>query len=268
MRIAQRSSLKKLPKKLKDPEKFLIPCDFSDLKECMALANLGASINLMPLSIWKKLRLPKLIPTHMTLYLANWSVAYPTGIAEDVFVQVGKFTFPDNFVVVDYDVDPHVPLILGRSFLRTARALVDVYGEELILRVKGRFQPERLAQVWNFNQKLNKPLHYSWERFIESCFSYPEHKLNAHEQLQIFYQGLDAETRFKVDFKEPIPRMTPTKGMEAIKELSVHSLLWYNEGNIKTNDKELQTVLNQIDNFENVTTRVFTTGMTVAYPTS
>ncbi|GKA62072.1 reverse transcriptase domain-containing protein [Tanacetum coccineum] len=70
----------------------------------------------------------------MTLELANRSVAYPAGIAEYVCVQVGKFTFPADFVVVDYDIDPRVPLILGRPFLRTARALVDVYGEELLLR--------------------------------------------------------------------------------------------------------------------------------------
>ncbi|GJV17774.1 reverse transcriptase domain-containing protein [Tanacetum coccineum] len=127
--------LKKLPEKLGDPGKFLIPCDFSELEECMALADLGASINLMPLSVWKKLMLPELIPTRMTLELANRSVAYPAGIVEDVFVQVGKFTFLANFVVVDYDVDLRVPLILRRPFLRTAHALVDVYGEELTLRV-------------------------------------------------------------------------------------------------------------------------------------
>ncbi|GJZ60209.1 reverse transcriptase domain-containing protein [Tanacetum coccineum] len=126
--------LKKLPEKLRDPGKFLIPCDFPELKKCMALADLGASINLMPLSVWKKLMLPELIPTRMTLELANRSVAYPVGIGEDVCVQVGKFTFPVDFIVVNYDVDPRVPLILGRPFLRMARALVDVYGEELILR--------------------------------------------------------------------------------------------------------------------------------------
>ncbi|GKC59878.1 reverse transcriptase domain-containing protein [Tanacetum coccineum] len=88
----------------------------------------------MPLSVWKKLMLPELILTHMTLELANWSVAYPSGIAEDVCVQVRKFTFPTDFVVVDYDVDPRVPFILRRPFLRTARGLVDVYEKELILR--------------------------------------------------------------------------------------------------------------------------------------
>ncbi|GKA67297.1 reverse transcriptase domain-containing protein [Tanacetum coccineum] len=127
--------LKKLPEKLGDPGKFLIPCDFPEIVECLALADLGASINLMPLSIWKKLSLPELTPTRMILELADRSTTSPSGIAEDVFVKVGKFHFPADFVVVDYVVDPRVPLILGRPFLRTARALIDVYGEELTLRV-------------------------------------------------------------------------------------------------------------------------------------
>nr|GEU73373.1 DNA-directed DNA polymerase [Tanacetum cinerariifolium] len=98
--------LKKSPKKLGDPGKFLIPCGFS---------------------------LPDLIPTRMTLELANREIYTPDGIARDVFVPVGKFTFPADFVVVDYESDPRVPLILGRPFLRTARALIDIHGEEMIL---------------------------------------------------------------------------------------------------------------------------------------
>ncbi|GJQ92880.1 reverse transcriptase domain-containing protein, partial [Tanacetum coccineum] len=99
------------------------------------LADLGASINLMPLSIWEKLSLPELTPTQMILELVDRSMTRPSGIAEDVFVKVGKFHFPTDFVVVDYVVDPRVPLILGRPFLRTGRAWIDVYGEELTLRV-------------------------------------------------------------------------------------------------------------------------------------
>nr|GEV65542.1 reverse transcriptase domain-containing protein [Tanacetum cinerariifolium] len=125
--------LKKLSEKLRDIGKFLILCGFSELK-CKALADLGASINLMPLSVWKKLSLPKLIPTRMTLELANRAIYTPAGIARDLFVPVGKFTFPVNFVIVDYESDPRVPLILGRPFLRIARALIDVHGEEMILR--------------------------------------------------------------------------------------------------------------------------------------
>ncbi|GJX01042.1 reverse transcriptase domain-containing protein [Tanacetum coccineum] len=127
--------LKKLPEKLGDPGKFLIPCDFLELDECLSLADLGASINLMPLSVWNNLFLPELTPTRMTLELANRSVAYSEGVAKYVFIKVGTFYFLANFVVVDYDVDLRVPLILGRPFLRTARALIDVHGEELTLRV-------------------------------------------------------------------------------------------------------------------------------------
>nr|GEZ24947.1 reverse transcriptase domain-containing protein [Tanacetum cinerariifolium] len=94
---------KKFPEKLGDPSKFLIPCDFPKKAECLALADLGASINLMPL------------------------------VAEDVYVKVGSFHFPADFVVVDFDVDTRVPLILGRSFLKTKRALIDVFEGELTL---------------------------------------------------------------------------------------------------------------------------------------
>nr|GEX89526.1 hypothetical protein [Tanacetum cinerariifolium] len=125
--------LKKLPEKLRDPGKFLIPCGFNELK-CKALADLDASINLMPLSIWKKLGLPELISTRMTLELANRAICTPAGIARDVFVPVGKFTFPSDFIIVDYESDPRFPLILERPFLRTARALIDVHVEEMILR--------------------------------------------------------------------------------------------------------------------------------------
>ncbi|GKA98620.1 reverse transcriptase domain-containing protein, partial [Tanacetum coccineum] len=125
--------LKKLPEKLGDPWKIFIPCGFSELK-CKALPDLGASINLMPLSVWKKLGLPELISTRMTLELANRAICTPAGIARDVFVPVGKFTFPADFITVDYESDPRVPLILGRPFLQTAHALIDVHGEKMILR--------------------------------------------------------------------------------------------------------------------------------------
>ncbi|GJY35004.1 reverse transcriptase domain-containing protein [Tanacetum coccineum] len=125
--------LKKLPEKLEDPGRFLIPCTFSELK-CKALADLGASINLMPFSVYTKLGLPALQSTRMTLELANCSLCVPKGIARDVLVPVGRLTFPADFVVVDFECDYRVPLILGRPFLRTARVLIDVHGEELVIR--------------------------------------------------------------------------------------------------------------------------------------
>ncbi|GJR45768.1 reverse transcriptase domain-containing protein [Tanacetum coccineum] len=127
--------LNKLPKKLGDPGRFLIPCEFTGITTCNALADLGASINLMPYSVWNNLSLPELTPTCMTLELADRSITKPIGIAEDVFVNVGKFQFPADFVVVDFEPDPRVPLILGRCFLKTSHALIDVYEGEITLRV-------------------------------------------------------------------------------------------------------------------------------------
>ncbi|GJY26010.1 reverse transcriptase domain-containing protein [Tanacetum coccineum] len=105
--------LKKLPEKLGDPSKYLIPCDFPGMDECLALADLGTSINLMPLSVWKKLSLPELTPTCMTLELADPSITQPIGIVEDVYAKVGKFQFPADFVVVDFDADPRNRNILS-----------------------------------------------------------------------------------------------------------------------------------------------------------
>nr|GFD32227.1 reverse transcriptase domain-containing protein [Tanacetum cinerariifolium] len=104
--------LNKLPRKLGDPGKFVIPCEFPGMDECLALADLGASINLMPLSVWEGLSLPELTPTCMTLELADRSVSKRIGIAKDVSFKVGVFHFPADFVVVDFEPDPRVPLIL------------------------------------------------------------------------------------------------------------------------------------------------------------
>nr|GEZ81092.1 DNA-directed DNA polymerase [Tanacetum cinerariifolium] len=143
--------LKKLPEKLGDPGKFLIPCDFLGMDVCQALVDLGASINLMPLSIWKKLSLPKLTPTRMTLELADRSITRPKGVTEDVFVKVRKFYFLIDFVVVDFEADPRVPLILGRSFLRTFYALIDVYREEITLRVNEKVVTFNLNQTTRYS---------------------------------------------------------------------------------------------------------------------
>nr|GFB79218.1 reverse transcriptase domain-containing protein [Tanacetum cinerariifolium] len=119
--------LKKLPEKLGDLGRFLIPCDFSEFDNYLALADLGASINLMPLSIWKKLKLPTLNDKKMVLELADRTISKPTGVAENVFVKVGKLYFPADFVVLDFIADPRVPLILGRPFLSTAHAIINVH---------------------------------------------------------------------------------------------------------------------------------------------
>nr|GEV36257.1 reverse transcriptase domain-containing protein [Tanacetum cinerariifolium] len=148
--------LKKLPEKLGDPSKFLIPCDFPGMDVCHALADLGASINLMPLSILKKLSLPELTPTRMTLELADRSITLLKGVAKDVFVKVGKFHFPPDFVVLGFEADPRVPLILGSSFLRTGRALIDVYGEEITLRVNDKVVTFNLNQTTRYSSTYDE----------------------------------------------------------------------------------------------------------------
>nr|GEU64954.1 reverse transcriptase domain-containing protein [Tanacetum cinerariifolium] len=109
--------------------------DKANDQQCLALADLDASINLMPLSVWDKLSLPDLSPTCMTLELSDHWISRPIGVAKDVYVKVGTFHFPSDFVVVDFDADPRVPLNLRRSFLKTGRALIDVFEGELTLRV-------------------------------------------------------------------------------------------------------------------------------------
>nr|GFB15468.1 reverse transcriptase domain-containing protein [Tanacetum cinerariifolium] len=148
--------LKKLPEKLGDLGKFLIPCDFPGMVECLALADLGASINLIPYSVWKKLSLPDLTPTCMTLELANRSISHPIGVAEDVYVKVGSFHFPADFVVVDFDANPRVPIILRRSFLKTERALIGIFEGELTIRVG------KEAITFNLDQTFRYSADYSY----------------------------------------------------------------------------------------------------------
>ncbi|GJX14004.1 reverse transcriptase domain-containing protein [Tanacetum coccineum] len=209
--------LKKLPEKLGDPGKFLIPCNFPGMDVCHALADLGASINLMPLSIWKKLSLPELTPTRMTLELADRSITRPKGVGKDVFVKVGKFHFPTDFVVVDFEADPRVPLILGRSFLRTGHALIDVYGEEITLRVDNE------AVTFNLNQTTR----YS--------STYDDSLINQIDVIDVSYPSLTLPLKKNEDLKEVTkakPSMEEPPKLE-LKDLPSHLEYAYLEENDK-----------------------------------
>ena len=127
---------KKLPQKLKDPGSFTIPCTIGNAIFERALCDLGASINLMPLSIFKRLGLGEACPTTVTLQLADRSLKHPRGVIEDVLVKVDKFIFPADFIVLDMEEDKEIPIILGRPFLATGRAMIDVQRGELKLRVQ------------------------------------------------------------------------------------------------------------------------------------
>ncbi|GKB56538.1 reverse transcriptase domain-containing protein [Tanacetum coccineum] len=114
----------KVPPKLRDLRSFHIPCNLNKDFSCDALANLGASINLMPYSPYAKLSLETLKPTKISVRLADRSFQYPIGIAKNMLVKVGKLTFLIDFVILKMEEDSKVPLILGRPFLHTADAVI------------------------------------------------------------------------------------------------------------------------------------------------
>ncbi|GJZ09071.1 reverse transcriptase domain-containing protein [Tanacetum coccineum] len=116
----------KVPLKVGDPRSFLIPCNFNKAFSCNALPDLGASINLMPYFLYAKLSLETLKPTKISVRLADRSLQYPVGIAENMLVEVGKFIFPADFVILEMEEDSKAPLILGRPFLHTASAVIQV----------------------------------------------------------------------------------------------------------------------------------------------
>nr|GEW98031.1 DNA-directed DNA polymerase [Tanacetum cinerariifolium] len=169
--------LNKLPRKLGDPGKFLIPCEFPRMDECLALADLGASINLMRLSVWEGLSLPELTPTCMTLELTDRSVSKPIGTAKDVSFKVGFFHFPADFVVVDFEPDPRVPLILGRCFLKTSRALIDVHKGELTLRIGNEAITYNLDQTVRYSANYNQLTANKIDVIKSACEEYSQEVL-------------------------------------------------------------------------------------------
>ena len=126
---------KSLPAKMKDPGSFNIPCSIVKYELKEALCDLGANINLMPLSMVQRLSLGELTPTAITLQMAGRSMAQLEGVFEDVLVKVGKFIFLVDFVVIKMEEDTQVPLLLGRPFLATRASLIDVQKGDQTLRV-------------------------------------------------------------------------------------------------------------------------------------
>ncbi|GJZ80367.1 reverse transcriptase domain-containing protein [Tanacetum coccineum] len=126
----------KVPPKLGDLGSFLIPCNFNKAFSCSALADLSASINLMSYSLYTKLSLETLKTTQMSVRLTNRSFQYPVGIDENLLVEVGKFTFPADFVILEMEEDNKFPLILGRHFLHTTDAVIRVKQKQFNLRVR------------------------------------------------------------------------------------------------------------------------------------
>ena len=127
---------RKLLPKLKNPESFTVPYASGDTVFKKALCDLRASINLIPLLIYKRLKLREVKPTIITLQTTDRTIKHPRGVVEDVLIKVGKFIFPIDFVVLDMPEDHNVPIILGRPFLATRHTLIDIGNGELKLRVQ------------------------------------------------------------------------------------------------------------------------------------
>nr|GEZ62463.1 reverse transcriptase domain-containing protein [Tanacetum cinerariifolium] len=140
--------LNKLPRKLGEPGKFLIPCEFPGMDECFVLTDLGASINLMPLFVWK-----------------------------DVSVKVDVFHFPTDFVVVDFEPDSRVPLILGRCFLKIGRALIDVHKGKLTLRIRNEAITYNLDQTSRYSANFDQMTANKIDITDEACEEYSQEVL-------------------------------------------------------------------------------------------
>ncbi|KAJ9547138.1 hypothetical protein OSB04_019681 [Centaurea solstitialis] len=138
-----------------DPGSFIIPCYFGKNVSCRALADLGASINLMPLSFYQKLGLNDLKSTRMTIQLPDRSIKYPVGIAEDVIVRVNRFEFPADFVILDIKDEVKVPLILGCPFLNTASAIIHVAKRELSLGIGEDLITLSIDGIPDYNDSIN-----------------------------------------------------------------------------------------------------------------
>ncbi|XP_021770278.1 uncharacterized protein LOC110734429 [Chenopodium quinoa] len=119
--------MNKMEPKLNDPENFFIPVN--------ALCYLGARVSLMPYSVYQRLKLGELLPTDITLQLANRSIKFPKDQVDDVPLRVGKFVILMDFVVLEMDEDASIPIILGRPFLATSGAIIDVNSDKISLKV-------------------------------------------------------------------------------------------------------------------------------------
>ncbi|GJV41706.1 retrovirus-related pol polyprotein from transposon TNT 1-94 [Tanacetum coccineum] len=144
--------LNKLPSKEKDPRSFTIPCDIGHLHIHNALADLGASISLMPYTMYEKLGLGEPKPTRISLELADRSIQYLRGIAENVHIKIDKFILPINFVILDMREDSKILIILGRPFLATARAMINVFNKKITLRVGNEEESIDLSDLKNYGK--------------------------------------------------------------------------------------------------------------------
>ncbi|XP_022883519.1 uncharacterized protein LOC111400336 [Olea europaea var. sylvestris] len=189
----------KLPPKLKDPGSFTIPYHIGNLYIDKALCDLGASINLMPLSLFRKLGLGEAKPTTASLQLADRSIKHRRVICEDILVKVDKFIFPADFIILDTEEDRDVPLILGRPFLATGRALIDVQKGPLILRFQS--EPNSCMQIDIIKEAMSKEFKLDHPQDpLEACLVHSQDLPSENEEIKECARYLAAMPPF---FKQP-----------------------------------------------------------------
>ncbi|XP_009789994.1 uncharacterized protein LOC107775872 [Nicotiana tabacum] len=177
-----------MAQKMSDPGRFTIPCTIGSYAFVNALYDLGANINLTPLAIYTKLGFGRARPTSMQLQLADRTVKRPMGILDDMLVQVGKFVFPTDFIILDCQVDEEIPIILGRPFLATGRALIDCKTGEL----KMRLNDEEV--IFNVQQSMRRPSEYancSLMEVVDVILHEDDDTLNAKDPLGACWTNLE-----------------------------------------------------------------------------
>ncbi|XP_070049616.1 uncharacterized protein [Nicotiana tomentosiformis] len=181
-----------IAEKLSDPGSFTIPCTIDSYAFTKVLCDLGASINLMPLAIYKRLVIGRARPTSMLLQLDDRTVKRPSGILDDVLVWVGKFVFPADFVILDCRVDKEIPIILGRPFLATGIALIDCETGEL----KIRLNEEEIT--FNVQISMRRPSEFakcSLIKAVDVILKEEDETLNAKDPLAVCLMNLDEANR-------------------------------------------------------------------------
>ncbi|XP_021718105.1 uncharacterized protein LOC110685868 [Chenopodium quinoa] len=196
----------KLPTKLQDPGSFSIPCSINEVHLGKALCDLGASVSLMPFSVYQKLNVGNLSPTNITLQLADRSTKLPIGKVEDIPLRVGKFTFPVDFYVLEMDEDERIPIILGRPFLATSKAIIDVKEGKMTLKVdndsiefdlnKVMRQPSsdnecfRIDTIENLMNEFRYPYMHASNDLLENVLL-NENEVGDQKEMQLYEEMLD-----------------------------------------------------------------------------
>ena len=216
---------KTLPKKMQDLRSFTIPYKIGDADMGKALCDSRASINLMPPSVTQRLSLGELTPTAITLQMVDKTLGHPEGILEDVLINVGKFLFPVDFVVINIEEDKQVPLLLRRPILATGAALIDVKKGELTLKVGDE------VVYFNLNHSLKQPELSSVDyEIVETKIPVSselatacnfQNSMNENEMNFQYLEHLEVEilnTNFKLKIQYSVLEKTVQKGPEAMKK--------------------------------------------------